>query len=56
MPKHLHTGAVPPPQSQYLEVMIDGIRLHAHIQDLYPHGIARLRLGPLTAPRYCATD
>ncbi len=44
------------PQSQCLEVMIDGIRLHAHIQDLYPHGIARLRLGPLTAPQYCATD
>ncbi|AIC10163.1 exodeoxyribonuclease V subunit gamma [Xylella fastidiosa] len=38
------------PQSRCLEVMIDGIRLHAHIQDLYPHGIARLRLGPPNGP------
>lgn len=30
--------------------MIDGIRLHAHIQDLYPHGIARLRLGTPNGP------
>ncbi|HHW4679494.1 MAG TPA: exodeoxyribonuclease V subunit gamma, partial [Xylella sp.] len=34
-----------PPQSQWLEVMIDGVRVHGRIQDVYPQGMAQLCLG-----------
>ncbi|EWS78907.1 exodeoxyribonuclease V subunit gamma [Xylella taiwanensis] len=39
-----------PSQSQWLEVTIDGVRLHGRIQDVYPQGMARLRLGTRNGP------
>lgn len=38
------------PGSRLAEVEIDGVRIHGRIQDVYPHGIARLRFGKPNGP------
>ncbi len=38
------------PESRLAEVEIDGVRIHGRIQDVYPHGIARLRFGKPNGP------
>lgn len=38
------------PSSLPAEVEIDGVRVHGRIQDVYPHGIARLRFGKPNGP------
>ncbi|WP_374012660.1 exodeoxyribonuclease V subunit gamma [Pseudoxanthomonas koreensis] len=38
------------PVSLPAEVQIDGVRVHGRIQDVYPHGIARLRFGKPNGP------
>ncbi|GHD75573.1 RecBCD enzyme subunit RecC [Luteimonas padinae] len=38
------------PESRLAEVEIDGVRIHGRIQDVHPHGIARLHFGKPNGP------
>lgn len=38
------------PRSQLLETRIDGLRLHGRVEQIYPAGLARVRIGPLNGP------
>ncbi|KAF1688619.1 exodeoxyribonuclease V subunit gamma [Pseudoxanthomonas taiwanensis] len=37
-------------RSVVVEADIDGVRVHGRIEDVYPHGIARVRLGAMNGP------
>ena len=38
------------PEARVLEVEVDGVRVHGRLDDIHPHGIARLRFGTPNGP------